>query len=396
MKKMRRMIPALCMLLVSAIMLTTASYAWFTMNEEVTASGMQVKAKADGSLLISTVPFDENNLGKSDVEINPDVHTLKPMKYNSAASATGMPHGWIKPADASVSSSVTGANNGAFEAIASGDSVTTTIREYAFFQEFYLATAGEASAKDITITLTSPVHQSEGETYKAYSAAIYVFDESVDVDDGTLTNQWEVVDASNLLTKEPDHFVHVGESDEAGNNEDRNTITIKGKTIPSIAAAVDGNKVGLKIVVCFYVDGALQSTVENERVLLGYDYVAATTYDDTKAYYAFTEVEDISEGGSLVGYYYLNNDVMTPAKGTKDADDDNAYFVRSENPVSLTDEEKAGEGLSNYYVFKLDNNGNLAPQYDTVPYAYVRTNDIPSVGSTLTLTFASDVTLTNN
>ena len=46
MKKMRRMIPALCMLLVSAIMLSTASYAWFTMNEAVTATGMQVTAKA--------------------------------------------------------------------------------------------------------------------------------------------------------------------------------------------------------------------------------------------------------------------------------------------------------------------------------------------------------------
>ncbi len=52
MKKMRKLIPALAMLLISAVMMSTASFAWFSINRNVTASGMAVTASADGSLVI--------------------------------------------------------------------------------------------------------------------------------------------------------------------------------------------------------------------------------------------------------------------------------------------------------------------------------------------------------
>ena len=52
MKKMRRLIPAFAMLMVAAIMLSTASFAWFTMGTYATATGMAVKAEAASSLLI--------------------------------------------------------------------------------------------------------------------------------------------------------------------------------------------------------------------------------------------------------------------------------------------------------------------------------------------------------
>ena len=53
MKKMtRKLIPALAMLLISAVMMSTASFAWFTMNTEVTATGITVTAVAPKSLWI--------------------------------------------------------------------------------------------------------------------------------------------------------------------------------------------------------------------------------------------------------------------------------------------------------------------------------------------------------
>ena len=61
MKKMRRLIPAVAMLMVAAVMLSTASFAWFTMNDVVTASGMQVQAKAAGNLLISKAPMSPSS-----------------------------------------------------------------------------------------------------------------------------------------------------------------------------------------------------------------------------------------------------------------------------------------------------------------------------------------------
>lgn len=49
----RRMIPAIAMLAISAVVLSTASYAWFTMSRSVTASGITLKAVAPTNLLIS-------------------------------------------------------------------------------------------------------------------------------------------------------------------------------------------------------------------------------------------------------------------------------------------------------------------------------------------------------
>ena len=54
MKKMRKLIPAFAMLMVAAIMMSTASFAWFSMNTTATASGMQIKAKSTGGLAIAS------------------------------------------------------------------------------------------------------------------------------------------------------------------------------------------------------------------------------------------------------------------------------------------------------------------------------------------------------
>ena len=51
MKKFRKLIPALCMLLVSALFVGTSTYAWFSMNKTVTATDMKVTAKSDNIYL---------------------------------------------------------------------------------------------------------------------------------------------------------------------------------------------------------------------------------------------------------------------------------------------------------------------------------------------------------
>lgn len=54
MKLSRRLIPAFAMLLVSAVLMSTASFAWFSMNTEVKATNISLTAKAPSSLTIST------------------------------------------------------------------------------------------------------------------------------------------------------------------------------------------------------------------------------------------------------------------------------------------------------------------------------------------------------
>ena len=53
--KFKRLIPALAMLLVSAILLGTSTFAWFSMNTEVSATDMRVRAVAEQGLLINEV-----------------------------------------------------------------------------------------------------------------------------------------------------------------------------------------------------------------------------------------------------------------------------------------------------------------------------------------------------
>ena len=48
----KKLIPAAGSLMVSAVMLATSTYAWFTMNKEVEVTGMQMKTKVSGNLLI--------------------------------------------------------------------------------------------------------------------------------------------------------------------------------------------------------------------------------------------------------------------------------------------------------------------------------------------------------
>ena len=61
MKFTRKLIPALAMLVVSATMTSTASYAWFSMNRTVSATGMQVQAVAPVNLQISTDDANYSN-----------------------------------------------------------------------------------------------------------------------------------------------------------------------------------------------------------------------------------------------------------------------------------------------------------------------------------------------
>lgn len=69
MKKFRKLFPAFVLLLISAIMITTASYAWFSMNSQVTVTGMAVKTQVSDNLLIaddtitSTAKQPEANFG---------------------------------------------------------------------------------------------------------------------------------------------------------------------------------------------------------------------------------------------------------------------------------------------------------------------------------------------
>lgn len=65
---LRKLIPAVAMLAASAVMLSTATYAWFTMNKEVQLTGLNMSATAADGIEISlaSVTGDDNKITFSD------------------------------------------------------------------------------------------------------------------------------------------------------------------------------------------------------------------------------------------------------------------------------------------------------------------------------------------
>lgn len=60
MKAMKKLVPALAMLLVSVVVMSSASYAWFTMSRQVTAQGMNVSVTAPNNLMIKATGAEDS------------------------------------------------------------------------------------------------------------------------------------------------------------------------------------------------------------------------------------------------------------------------------------------------------------------------------------------------
>lgn len=95
MKMSKTILPALAMLLVSAVMLSTASFAWFAIGSQVTADGMTVGVKSDSAFLVigtldQTITADNYNV--TGVTFNTGKAELVPvaLKSNALTDKTGV------------------------------------------------------------------------------------------------------------------------------------------------------------------------------------------------------------------------------------------------------------------------------------------------------------------
>lgn len=81
---MKKLIPAICMTLVAAAMFATSTFAWFSMNTQVQATGMNVKATASKNLLISAT--ENGTYATSAASSYATVTTLLPTSTADGAS----------------------------------------------------------------------------------------------------------------------------------------------------------------------------------------------------------------------------------------------------------------------------------------------------------------------
>ena len=66
---MKKLFPALCLLLVSATLLGTSTYAWFSMNKEVTANNISITAKSNTIYLLIN-DTGTANTGDDNLDLN--------------------------------------------------------------------------------------------------------------------------------------------------------------------------------------------------------------------------------------------------------------------------------------------------------------------------------------
>ena len=338
MKKMRKLVPAFAMLMVAAIMMSTASFAWFTMNDQVTASGMQVQAKASGNLLISKAPMAAN---ASDIKVDfldtgkVDLIPVTFVPANSGAvvgshvTSGGM---WKDAAGVKVDplyGTVINENGNALKDItpkgeAEGDD---------HFAEYvvYLATAGEAFVGTLQFDLEA-VANATSDIANAYTVALYV-------EGGNGIDWTKPAYVYNQLTNKTDNsaFVDTG-------------VTVN---VPSTYGKVADTAVGLKIVIRIYVDGALEAP---DKTVDGGPTIQAIAEAGNDGKYDATEMADYT--------FY------TDAKGTA------PYVGELENGQSF-----ANLGIVSFW------DGESYDADKTVDVTYVNNATVPSTGTSFAFDF---------
>lgn len=90
----KKLVPAVAMLTTSAIMLSSATYAWFTLNKEVEVTGLQMEAVAGDALEISLGAFSDNKYNPSTAPTKEDSGWKRSIDWSEAYSGFGA----LKPA----------------------------------------------------------------------------------------------------------------------------------------------------------------------------------------------------------------------------------------------------------------------------------------------------------
>ena len=351
MKKMRKLIPAISMLLIATIMLSTATFAWFTMNEQVTATGMQVQAKASGNLLISANKMDATakdfsvNLGGTKKDLVPI--TLTKGTDNKWQVANG------NTVDPTFGNTTAALQDVADSAISGADSV--------YFSEYvvYLATAGDAFSGKLQLDFNA-IANYDGAIANAYTLALYVVDTEAELGGTIAWNQPDYV--YNVEdTKNPDHPHWVGNTGYVNTN-----VTVN---VPSTYGTTASTAVGLKVIIRIYVDGALTmpGVTETVKYIIPVDGITAGTNNPNTSVDESVAIEAITtyDHDTMSGYtFYADLAGLSPKTLTAAQD-------------GVTFEEL---GVVAYY-----NGTNNTIQHPEA--TYVNNTTVPSAGTSFSIDF---------
>lgn len=166
MTKFKKIIPALCMLLISAVLMGTSTYAWFSMNTQVSVKGMKVTANSTNLFLqiSSSATF-------TDPATSVDYQETEGTKLKPATPVLAAENASIEKWQTATSNNPGDALSGADKTIA--DIVTGSLNEYVYSKELHFRIAPNSTATATNLVIAG-VTMEGGNSSKVLNKALRV------------------------------------------------------------------------------------------------------------------------------------------------------------------------------------------------------------------------------
>ena len=154
---MKKLIPAIVLLLVSALLMATASYAWFSINTTVTATNMKVEATTSKNLVISVDDTDYYQSVDSDSTAMDEMYPVSTSDFSSWFTTTEQGTAKIDYNEGGLLSGLSFAS-GDFKAAVNGvEDAELFTRDYYYTDTFYIKVAGVEGVDEFTSLYVSDI-----------------------------------------------------------------------------------------------------------------------------------------------------------------------------------------------------------------------------------------------
>lgn len=176
---MKKLIPALCMLLVAACLMGTSTYAWFAANDAVTASGMKVQAISSGGLAIATSStknaiVDDDSAYKASIDATTQANMWTNGATQIAPVSKDIDGDWwtAKSNDASLSAAVAGSYTKAVEnSVANGNTVDAG-KGYFYHTQYSIKSLKQGATLPLYVSLVTVTGGTGNELDQAVRVAV--------------------------------------------------------------------------------------------------------------------------------------------------------------------------------------------------------------------------------
>ncbi len=236
----KQLMAAIAMVVVSAIALSSSTYAWFASNNVVTATNMQVTAKTSGSLVITNSQLPVASTGTITVAASDTAATaVIPTTHDfTTATTTGLKYN-TNPGAVSASTGLKEAT----EELTFAEAVTEGQTVYYLDYTVYIAASGSALAgQDITIELI----QDAADTTLMGATSVDFYAATVNTATPVTINETNFVGTLNLAQKDA--------------VENDSTTAKTSQTISNVTIPQSGEGSAIAVTMRVYVDGALKDS----------------------------------------------------------------------------------------------------------------------------------------